>query len=443
MKKPSLAKGTRDFLPAQARRRKFIFETIEKFFLTYGYQPLETPAMENLDTLTGKYGEEGDKLLFKILNSGDYLKAADDSLLQEKNSHKLIPQISEKGLRYDLTVPFARVVAMNKHAINFPFKRYQIQPVWRADRPQRGRYREFYQCDADVVGSSSLLFEAELMQIYDQVFASLKIPVKIVINHRKILEGIAVEAGCENQFMAMTLELDKLDKIGDDEVQKNLVQLGIDNLKATWILNTLKNAEINTFEFNEIAKQGVFDIQKVYEFNKTYSFVNEIKFDASLARGLSYYTGCIFEIVPTSLKMGSLGGGGRYDNLTGVFGLPDVPGVGISFGADRIYDVMEELKLFPEDLNKSVQALFISLDEQSLLWSFELASQLRKSGIAVDVYPQVAKIKKQFTHAENLSIPFAIIVGEEERLAGLVNIKNQKTGDQFKVSSRDIGNHIC
>ncbi len=443
MKKPSLAKGTRDFLPAQSRRRKFIFETIEKTFLSYGYQPLETPAMENLDTLTGKYGDEGDKLLFKILNSGDYLKAADENILKDKNSLGLIPQITEKGLRYDLTVPFARVVAMNQHAITFPFKRYQIQPVWRADRPQRGRYREFYQCDADVIGSTSLLYEAELLQIYDRVFANLGIPVRIVINHRKILEGIAKEAGCENQFMAMTLELDKLDKTGKEEVLKALMRLGIDDNKAEWILEAIKKSEFKDFDFNDIAMMGIQEIKKVFEFNQSYSFVNEIKFDASLARGLSYYTGCIFEVLPTSISMGSLGGGGRYDNLTGVFGLPGVSGIGISFGADRIYDVMEELKIFPEDLNRSVQALFISLDDLSLSWSFQQATELRIQGIAVDVYPEIAKIKKQFAYAENLSIPFVIIVGENERQTGIVNIKNQKTGEQLAVSSSEIAAHIC
>lgn len=443
MKKPSLAKGTRDFLPAQARKRKYIFETIEQTFIHFGYQALETPAMENLDTLTGKYGDEGDKLLFKILNSGDYLKSADEQLLKEKNATKLIPQISEKGLRYDLTVPFARVVAMNQHLLSFPFKRYQIQPVWRADRPQRGRYREFYQCDADVVGSASLLYEAELLQIYDQVFARLGIPVRIVINHRKILEGIAIQAGCENQFMAMTLELDKLDKTRSEEVKQSLIRLGIEESKAAWILQIIQSKELNAFEFNDMAKAGVKEIQQAFHFNSGYSFLNELQFDASLARGLSYYTGCIFEIVPTSIAMGSLGGGGRYDNLTGVFGLHGVSGVGISFGADRIYDVMEELKLFPDDLNKAVQALFISLDENSLHWSFQLASQLRKKGIAVDVYPEAAKIKKQFTHAENLSIPFAIIIGEEERQSGQVNIKNQKTGQQLKVNAAEIERHIC
>jgi histidyl-tRNA synthetase len=443
MKKPTLAKGTRDFLPTQARRRNFIFNTIEKVFQTYGYQPLETPAMENLETLTGKYGEEGDTLLFKILNSGDYLKSTDDELLKEKNSAKLLMHIAEKGLRYDLTVPFARVVAMNQHLITLPFKRYQIQPVWRADRPQRGRYREFYQCDADVVGSSSLLYEAELLQIYDQVFAELGIPVRIKINHRKILEGIAQHAGCDNQFIGMTVALDKLDKTSPENVIASLVNLGIEETQSKWILEIIKENNYEVFKFNAVAETGISEIQKVFELNAFCEFKNEIVFDASLARGLSYYTGCIFEVLPLEIKMGSLGGGGRYDNLTGVFGLPGVSGVGISFGADRIYDVMEEAALFPGDLEKAVTALFISLDDESLKWSFHQASLLRKKGIPVDVYPDVVKIKKAFQYAESLAIPYVIIVGEEERKQEEVNIKELKTGNQFRVKVADIAAKLC
>ncbi|MBK8485372.1 MAG: histidine--tRNA ligase [Saprospiraceae bacterium] len=443
MKKPSLAKGTRDFLPFQAKRRKYIFETIESVFVSYGYQPLETPAMENLETLTGKYGDEGDKLLFKILNSGDYLKDVTEDLLQEKNSNKLISEISEKGLRYDLTVPFARVVAMHQQQITFPFKRYQIQPVWRADRPQRGRYREFYQCDADVVGSNALLYEAELLQIYDKVFGLLNIPVKILINHRKILEGIAVEAGCSEQFVSMTVELDKLDKVGEEEVKKGLCKLNISELKAQWILDIIKSPNIESFSFNEMASAGVLELKKAFSFNNDYTFSNELQFSASLARGLSYYTGCIFEVIPQSFNMGSLGGGGRYDNLTGVFGLPGVSGVGISFGADRIYDVMDELNLFPMKLNQPIRALFISLDDASLEMSFAIATKLRDLGISVDVYPEALKIKKQFAYAESLSIPFVIILGEEERKQGIVNIKNQQNGDQNRVKFEEIGTFIC
>lgn len=442
MKKPSLAKGTRDFLPLQANRRKYIFQTIESVFKNYAYQPLETPAMENLSTLTGKYGDEGDKLLFKILNSGEYLNEAPENLLQEKNATKLIPFISEKGLRYDLTVPFARVVAMNQNSIHFPFKRYQIQPVWRADRPQRGRYREFYQCDADVVGSTSLLYEAELVQIYDQVFTSLQIPVVIVFNHRKILEAVAQEAGCSEKFMSMTLELDKLDKIGKEEVKKNLIQLGIQEEKASWILTITASENLEDFNFNELAIQGKNELQQIMAFNSNYSYGQQLKFSASLARGLSYYTGCIFEVLPTTIKMGSLGGGGRYDNLTEVFGLPGVSGVGISFGADRIYDVLDELNLFPTEINQAVRALFISLDEPSLQVSFELAGNLRKSGIPVEVYPEAAKIKKQFSHAEKLAVPFVIIIGEEERTKQMALVKNQLNGHQEQLDFNQIASFI-
>lgn len=443
MKKPSLAKGTRDFLPQQSRRRKYIFQIIEVTFKTFGYQPFETPAIENLDTLTGKYGEEGDKLLFKILNSGDYLKNVDENLLHEKNYVKLTSKISEKGLRYDLTVPLARSVVMNQNEITFPFKRYQVQPVWRADRPQRGRYREFYQCDADVIGSNSLLYEAELLQIYDRVFANLGIPVRIKVNHRKILEGIAKEAGCENLFNKMTLELDKLDKLSLDEVHNSLMNAGIAENKSRWILDIISKPGLEDFMFNEVSNHGVNELRTVFRLNQTYSWKNEIAFDASLARGLSYYTGCIFEVLPLTVSMGSLGGGGRYDNLTGIFGLPGISGVGISFGADRIYDVMNELNLFANEINQSVRALFISLDESSLEYSFQLATQLRDKGIPVDVFPEVSKIKKQFHYAESQSTPFVIIVGEAERLENKVMIKDQRTGEQQKVPGSEIARFIC
>jgi histidyl-tRNA synthetase len=436
--KPALAKGTRDFLPLQAKKRKYIFELIEKVFLTYGYQPLETPAMENLSTLTGKYGEEGDKLLFKILNSGDYLKDTTDEVLQEKDSAKLIPQIAEKGLRYDLTVPFARVVAMNQHLIHFPFKRYQIQNVWRADKPQRGRYREFYQCDADVVGSTSLMYEAELMQIYDQVFSQLGIAVEIQINHRALLEGLAVEAGCGEQFTAMTIALDKLDKIGDEGVKQELLKTGMQEEQATWILQKIKDKRLHEFQFNEKSLLGYTAIQKVMQFNKNYGFQNPLKFEPCLARGLSYYTGCIFEVVPTAIQMGSLGGGGRYDNLTGVFGLKNISGVGISFGADRIYDVMEEENLFPDSLSEPVKGLFMALDEESLFYCFDTAHFVRNAGIPVDVYPEVAKLQKQFGYAEKMKIPYAIIVGDEERKSQSYNLKELSTGEQTKINKTQL-----
>ncbi len=443
MKKPTLAKGTRDYLPLQAKRRNYIFDTIRRCFELYGFQPLETPAMENLDTLTGKYGEEGDKLLFKILNSGDYLKEADVQLLSSKNSTALISQISEKGLRYDLTVPFARVVAMNRHELSFPFKRYQIQPVWRADRPQRGRYREFYQCDADVVGSNSLLYEAELMQIYDQVFKTLKIPVRIHINHRKILEGLALQAGIADKFVQMTVEIDKLDKTGPEALARSLEGMGLTPEKVQGLLSSLEEKDPSRLRFNDLTALGSDQISSVFSLNSSYSFHNELVFDATLARGLSYYTGCIFEVKPSSMSMGSLGGGGRYDNLTGVFGLPDVSGVGISFGADRIYDLLLEHQLFPEVLGNDLRALFLSLDEPALRYAFELAGLVRAEGIAVDVYPEVAKLRKQFQHAESLQVPFALIVGEEELRTRTVNVKDQLSGNQFRVSASELAKAIC
>ncbi|MDQ3142615.1 MAG: histidine--tRNA ligase [Bacteroidota bacterium] len=432
--KASLAKGTRDFLPLQAKRRKYIFKIIEDCFIHFGYQPLETPAIENLSTLTGKYGEEGDKLLFKILNSGDYLKSANEEFLKEKNSSKLIPSISEKGLRYDLTVPFARVVSMNIGKLSLPFKRYQIQPVWRADRPQRGRYREFYQCDADVVGSKSLMYEAELALIYDRVFQSLGIPVQIIINHRAILEGMAIQTGSQDQFVEMTVALDKLDKIGESGVREELLKLNMVVEKADWILNQLQIKELSQFRFNDIASKGVMEIEEVFRYVETSHPYNEILFEPRLARGLSYYTGCIFEVIPKNIQMGSLGGGGRYDNLTGAFGLPDVPGVGVSFGADRIYDVMEELNLFPEQLGVAIQVLFIALDNESHLACFKLANQLRVKGITVDIYPEPDKLKKQFKYAEDLKVPFVVIIGEKERQNELCNIKNQENGEQQTIA---------
>ncbi len=443
MKKPSLAKGTRDYLPLQAKRRNYIFDTIRRYFEVYGYQPLETPAMENLDTLTGKYGEEGDKLLFKILNSGDYLKDADPGLLVEKNSNALLSQVAEKGLRYDLTVPFARVVAMNRHELSFPFKRYQIQPVWRADRPQRGRYREFYQCDADVVGSESLIYEAELMQIYDQVFKALQIPVRIHINHRKILEGLAQQAGIADQFVQMTVEIDKLDKTGPEALNKALESMGLSPDKVEQLFTCLEERDPSKFAFNETARIGSEQMGKLFSLNASYHFHNELIFDPTLARGLSYYTGCIFEVKPSTMSMGSLGGGGRYDNLTEVFGLPNVSGVGISFGADRIYDLMLEHQLFPEVLGNDLRALFLTLDEAALQYAFELAGQLRAQGIAVDVYPEPAKLRKQFQHAEALKVPFALIVGEEELRNQSVNVKDQRSGSQFQVQASELAKTIC
>lgn len=438
--KPSLSKGTRDFLPSAARKRKYIFEVIEKTFKEFGYQPLETPAMENLSTLEGKYGEEGDKLLFRILNSGDFLKNVSNSNSEFLNAQTLQKIISEKGLRYDLTVPFARVVSMNRHLIQFPFKRYQIQPVWRADKPQRGRYREFYQCDADVVGSKSLLYESELILIYDRVFHQLGIDVKIAINHRSILEGFAEEAGRLDLFVPMTMSIDKLDKIGADRVREELEEMGFSNEKAQWILQSLgtHDLDLNTFRFNESVIHGSNALNQITDFLSTIKLFNKLEFSPSLARGLSYYTGCIFEIIPIGIQMGSLGGGGRYDNLTGIFGLPDVSGVGISFGADRIFDVMEELNLFPNKIDMPSKLFIISLDELSLKHSFSLAQNLRDSGISVDVYPEPVKIKRQFKHAEDLKIPFVLIVGEEESRNKIYTLKDQADGSQRSLTLNEL-----
>ena len=436
--KVSLSKGTRDFLPLQARRRKYIFQTIESVFSNFGYQPLETPAMEQLDTLMGKYGDEGDKLLFKIINSGDFLKDADAGLLSDKNSNGVLRQVSEKGLRYDLTVPFARVVSMNQHQISFPFKRYQIQAVWRADRPQRGRYREFYQCDADVVGSGSLVFEAELMEMYDRVFKSLRIPVKIQLNHRAILESFAMHLQRPDLFIPITTALDKLDKTSTDEVAQDLEKVGLTTSEASWILAQIQNKKLDDFHFHENSTKGVKDLQTVFDLLRHSGLNNEVIFEPTLARGLSYYTGCIFEVLPVGIKMGSLGGGGRYDNLTGAFGLPGMSGVGISFGADRIYDVMEELQLWPEHLAQSVQALIMPLDNSTIEYAFSIAGLLRSNGIPTDLYPEAVKLKKQFAHAESIGARFAIILGENEKNNQQVSLKNQKTGEQHIIAKSDL-----
>ncbi|MBX7162488.1 MAG: histidine--tRNA ligase [Saprospiraceae bacterium] len=436
--KVSLSKGTRDFLPLQARRRKYIFQTIESVFSNFGYQPLETPAMEQLDTLMGKYGDEGDKLLFKIINSGDFLKDADAGLLSAKNSNGVLRQVSEKGLRYDLTVPFARVVSMNQHQISFPFKRYQIQAVWRADRPQRGRYREFYQCDADVVGSGSLVFEAELMEMYDRVFKSLRIPVKIQLNHRAILESFAMHLQRPDLFIPITTALDKLDKTSTDEVAQDLEKVGLTTSEASWILAQIQNKKLDDFHFHENSTKGVKDLQTVFDLLRHSGLNNEVIFEPTLARGLSYYTGCIFEVLPVGIKMGSLGGGGRYDNLTGAFGLPGMSGVGISFGADRIYDVMEEHQLWPEHLAQSVQALIMPLDSSTIEYAFSIAGLLRSNGIPTDLYPEAVKLKKQFAHAESIGARIAIIIGENEKNNQQVSLKNQKTGEQHIIAKSDL-----
>lgn len=434
MQKPSIPEGTRDFGPEQVRRRTYIFDTIRTVFVKFGFQPLETPAMENLSTLTGKYGDEGDKLLFKILNNGDYLKDAAPEALENRDSAQLVRSIAKRGLRYDLTVPFARYVVMNRGQLTFPFKRYQIQPVWRADRPQRGRYREFFQCDADVIGSDSLQFEAELVQIYDEAFAKLQVPVTIKLNNRKILFGIAEAAGIPDQFMHMTVAIDKLDKIGLSGVRTELAERGIPMEAIEVIQHILevpdREALRPLFADSPTGLSGLDELDRVFRFLEKTPLTNALQFDITLARGLSYYTGCIFEVAAIGVPMGSIGGGGRYADLTGVFGVPGLSGVGISFGADRIYDVMDALEVFPEALSASVQVLLAAFDEPTHAYAFECATQLRAAGLAVELYPEPGKLKKQFEYAAKRNVAFVAIVGETEMQTGKLTVKNQQTGEQ-------------
>lgn len=450
MAQPSLPKGTRDFGPAQMAKRYYIIDNIRQVFQKYGFQPLETPAMENLETLTGKYGDEGDQLLFKILNSGDFLKEADSTTLAAKNSKQLTTTISEKGLRYDLTVPFARYVVMNRHEIALPFKRYQIQPVWRADRPQKGRYREFYQCDADVVGTDSLICEAEIILMIKEVFSALKISeYSIKVNHRGILSGLAELAGAKENETALFVAIDKLDKIGEDKVKEELRAKGFDDGSLTTVFEILnfngttqQKIDLLTTRFasSENGKKGVADFSAVLTLLKDYG-VNEdhVEFDISLARGLSYYTGCIFEVKINNVAIGSVSGGGRYDNLTQAFGAKEkLSGVGISFGIDRIYDAMEELQLFPREAQISSQVLVCHLDEASQRYALNVVNQLRANGIAAEVYPDQAKVKKQLEYANKKMVPFTIVIGSEEMQSGQLALKNMSTGEQFKVTVNDI-----
>ncbi|MFT4664549.1 MAG: histidyl-tRNA synthetase [Polaribacter sp.] len=440
--KPSIPKGTRDFAPEQVIKRQYIFDTIRKIFVKYGYQPLETPTMENLSTLTGKYGEEGDNLVFKVLNNGDFLSKADQNALAEKNSKKIVPSISKRGLRYDLTVPFARFVVMNQHLINFPFKRYQIQPVWRADRPQKGRYQEFYQCDVDVVGSDSLMYEAELVQIYDEVFAQLGLNVTIKINNRKVLYGMAEAAGIADQFMDMTVAIDKLDKIGMEGVRKELAKRGIGEAAIDKIEKMLGTKSLEPlkalFVDSPTGLKGLEELETFHQYFDLAAPVNKVEFDITLARGLSYYTGCIFEVITEEVKIGSIGGGGRYDDLTGVFGLKNVSGVGVSFGAARIYDVMEELNLFPNDFQSNLKVLILTHDKETHLHAFKCLNALRKASINADLYPSPVKFKKQMKYANDRKAPFIIVIGEDEMSSGLLSFKNMETGEQEKLSLDDI-----
>ena len=438
----SIPKGTRDFLPIEVARRKWMFDVIEKVFRTYGYVPIETPVFENLSTLTGKYGEEGDRLLFKILNNGDYLTKADDASYQKKDSNKFTGSISKRGMRYDLTVPFARYVVMHRNDISLPFKRYQIQPVWRADRPQKGRYQEFYQCDVDVVGSKALSYEAELVQIYDDVFAALGIPVVIRINHRQLLSGIANDAGIGEQWIEMTMAIDKLDKIGEAGVRKEMSERNISSKAQDKIFELLHHKDLKSlkkyFKEGNEASNSVHELEQVFEYLDGLSLKNKVQFDITLARGLGYYTGCIFEVNGIDADMGSLGGGGRYDNLTGVFGWPNVPGVGISFGAERIYDVLEAKKLFPSEVKAGPVILLASLDDASHQYAFKCVTVIRKAGIASDLYPEPGKIKKQMKYASDNGYSYVGIIGETEMKNGTVMLKNMVDGEQKEMKMEEV-----
>jgi histidyl-tRNA synthetase len=435
---PQIPKGTRDFLPQEVIRRNYIFDNIKYVFEKFGFFPIETPCFENLETLTGKYGEEGDRLLFKILNSGDFLAKADPEALKNLNSKTLTPSIAKKGLRYDLTVPFARFVVQHQNELVFPFKRYQIQQVWRADRPQKGRYQEFYQCDVDVIGSDSLMYEAELVQIYDQVFSRLGIDVHIVINNRKVLLGIAEACGIADQFMDMTIAIDKLDKLSEAKVIQEMQERDIPFDAANLVLKLLKTDTLDALAeaigSSETGLKGVEEIRKVVSYLDHSALKNKLVFDPSLARGLNYYTGCIFEVKSTRTGLGSLGGGGRYDDLTAVFGKPDMSGVGISFGAERIYDLMVENALFPQDLDTGIRVLFIAFDETSHQHAFGLAGSLRDQSIKTDVYPEYGKMKKQLKFANAINVPYLAIVGEEEVTSGNLTVKDMQSGEQSKMT---------
>ncbi len=440
--KPSIPKGTRDFSPEEVVKRNFIFDTIREVFVRYGYQPIETPAMEDLSTLTGKYGEEGDKLLFKVLNNGDFLAKADEAALAARDSSKLVSSISKRGLRYDLTVPFARFVVMHQNEITFPFKRYQIQPVWRADRPQKGRYQEFYQCDVDVVGSDSLVYEAELAQIYDEVFARLGLEAAIKINNRKVLAGIAEAAGISERFTDMTIAIDKLDKIGMAGVEQEMAGRGIPAPAIAQIGKILEAQSLEALKpllaDSPVGLKGIEELEAVFNYLGEGETKNEVVFDITLARGLSYYTGCIFEVQAKGVQMGSIGGGGRYDDLTGVFGMPGTSGVGVSFGAERIFDVMEELKLFPGESATQLRAVFLAFDEAAHLYAFRCLRRLRAAGINAEIYPEPAKMAKQFKYVDKRQAPYAIVIGSNEMASGELALKNMKTGEQENLKLEGI-----
>lgn len=445
--KPSIPKGTRDFGPVEMAKRNYIFDTIKEVYALYGFQQIETPAMETLQTLMGKYGEEGDKLLFKILNSGDYMNKVSDEDLHSLNSLKLAAKLCEKGLRYDLTVPFARYVVQHREELQLPFKRYQIQPVWRADRPQKGRYREFYQCDADVVGSDSLLNEVELMQIVDTVFTKFGVRVCIKINNRKILTGIAEVIGEAEKIVDITVAIDKLDKIGLDKVNEELRNDGISEeaIEKLQPIISLSGSNEEKLEVisqvlagSETGLKGVEETRFILDTLKTVGLHNEIELDLTLARGLNYYTGAIFEVKALDTPMGSITGGGRYDNLTGIFGLPGLSGVGISFGADRIYDVLNALDLYPQEAVNTTQVLFINFGEQETAYCLPVLGKVRQSGIRAEIFPDKAKMKKQMSYANAKNIPYVVLAGENEMAAGKVTLKNMESGEQTLVTTEEL-----
>ena len=441
--KPSIPKGTRDFTPAEMARRNYIFDTIREVFRLYGFQQIETPAMENLSTLMGKYGEEGDKLLFKILNSGDFLRGVDPKLIEDGDCLRLAAQLCEKGLRYDLTVPFARFVVMHRNDLQFPFKRFQIQPVWRADRPQKGRYREFYQCDADVVGSDSLLNEIELLQMVDEVFSRLGVRITIKLNNRKVLAGIAELIGAPDKIVDITVAIDKIDKIGLEKVQEELAERGISPEAIEKITPIITLSGSNYERLTRLAElladsetgvKGIEELRTVMDGTEALGLRADLELDVSLARGLNYYTGTIIEVKARDVEIGSITGGGRYDNLTGVFGLPGVSGVGISFGADRIYDVLNTLDLYPAEIQGAAKIMFTNFGPAEATASLRIIKQLREAGIAAEIFPDSAKMKKQMGRADALGIPYVGIIGETELADGTVTLKDMTTGEQTSLT---------
>ena len=451
MNKPSIPKGTRDFSPVEMSKRNYIFNTIKSVYELYGFKQIETPAMETLQTLLGKYGEEGDKLLFKVLNSGDYLNKIDRAELEEANALRLSTKICEKGLRYDLTVPFARFVVMHREELQMPFKRYQIQPVWRADRPQKGRYREFYQCDADIVGSDSLLNEVELMQIIDTVFSRFGIRVQIKINNRKLLTGIAEYIGEADKIVDITVAIDKLDKIGLDQVNAELAANGLSEeaiaklqpiilLSGTTEEKLQKMAEL--LSASEMGMKGIEETRFIFNVLEQAGLKNELQLDLTLARGLNYYTGAIFEVKALDVQIGSITGGGRYDNLTGIFGMPGLSGVGISFGADRIYDVLNTLDLYPQDTTTGTRLLFVNFGEAETAYCMPVAAEARRRGIATAIYPDKVKMKKQMAYANANAIPFVAMAGEDEINKGIFALKDMNTGEQLQLTAEEMLTHL-